>query len=70
MVVRNGPGNDRGIIALAGIIENDPNNTVYADQYIIGLTDHGFWRQRPQDAVSLLFTYVTAKQRFYDCPTD
>jgi porin len=63
MVVRNGPGDDEGIIALAGIIENDPNNTVYADQYFVGVTDRGFWSERPQDAVSFLFTYVTASDR-------
>jgi porin len=63
MVLRNGPGDDEGVIALAGIIENDPNNTVYADQYFVGLTDRGFWDTRPQDAVSFLFTYVTASDR-------
>jgi porin len=63
MVVRNGPGDDEGLIALAGIIENDPNNTVYADQYFVGMTDRGFWSERPQDAISFLFTYVTASDR-------
>ena len=62
-VIRNGEGDDEGLIALAGIIENDPNNTVYADQYFVGMTDRGFWQARPQDAVSLLFTYVTASDR-------
>lgn len=63
MLVRNGPGDDQGLIALAGFVGNDPNNTVYADQYYAGLEDRGFWPARPQDALSLLFTYVSASDR-------
>ena len=63
MVFRNGPGDDNGIIALAGLVENDPNNTAYADQYFVGLVDKGFWAARPNDAVALLFTYVTVSDR-------
>ena len=63
MLVRNGAKDDEGIIALAGIIENDPNNTQYADQYFVGLVDRGFWSARPRDAVSFLFTYVTVSDR-------
>jgi porin len=63
MLVRQGEKSDEGIIALAGVIENDPNNTVYADQYYVGLVDRGFWTSRPRDAVALLFTYVTASDR-------
>ncbi len=42
MLVRNGPGDDRGLIALAGIIENDPNNTQYGQQYFAAFLDRGF----------------------------
>ena len=63
MLIRNGDGDDNGLIALAGYILNDPNNTVYADQYFAGLTDRGFWSDRPQDTVSVLFMYVTASDR-------
>lgn len=63
MLMRNGDGDDNGLIALAGYILNDPNNTVYADQYFAGLTDRGFWSDRPQDTVSFLFMYVTASDR-------
>ena len=63
MLMRNGDGGDAGLIALAGYILNDPNNTAYADQYFAGLTDHGFWSDRPRDAVSFLFTYVTVSDR-------
>lgn len=58
MLVRNRPGDDQGLIALAGVVRNDPNNTVLADQYFVGATDRGFWAARQQDAVSLLFTYA------------
>jgi len=64
MLVRNGPGNDDGVIALAGAINNDPDHTVYAQQYFVGAVDRGFWQQRPQDAVAVLFTYVAASGRF------
>jgi porin len=63
MLVRNGPGNNEGIIALAGFIRNDPNNTTYAEQYFAGLLDRGFWAARPQDSVNLLFTYVSVSPR-------
>jgi porin len=63
MLARNGPGDDEGIIALAGIVKNDPNNTVYADQYFVGLVDNGFWKARPKDGVSFLFTYVGTSDR-------
>jgi porin len=63
MLIRNGDGDDQGLIALAGYILNDPNNTVYADQYIAGFIDHGFWKDRPRDSFQMLFIYVTASDR-------
>ncbi|HTJ64176.1 MAG TPA: carbohydrate porin [Alphaproteobacteria bacterium] len=63
MLFRNGDGNDNGVVALAGYILNDPNNTVYADQYIVGVIDKGFWAARPQDQFGILFSYVTASDR-------
>jgi porin len=63
MLVRNGPGDDEGLIALAGFIDNDPNNTAYADQYFVGMLNRGFWSARPRDAVGLLFTYVGISDR-------
>jgi len=59
MLVRQGPGGDQGIIALAGFIDNDPNHTEYAQQYFAGVIDRGFWAARPQDAINFLFNYVT-----------
>jgi porin len=58
MLVRQGPGDDEGIIALAGFIDNDPNHTQYAQQYFAGVVDRGFWAARPQDAVNFLFNYI------------
>jgi porin len=59
MLVRQGEGDQDGIIALAGFIHNDPNNSPYAEQYVAGLLDRGFWRARPQDTMGLLFSYNT-----------
>lgn len=58
MLVRQGPGANHGIIALAGFIDNDPNHTAYAQQYFVGVVNRGFWPARPDDAVSLLFNYI------------
>jgi porin len=59
MLLRQGPGDQDGIIALGGLVHNDPANSVYAEQYFAGVLDRGFWRGRPQDAVGMLFTYNT-----------
>jgi porin len=37
MLVRNGPGDQDGIIALAGFVANDPENSTYAQQYFAGV---------------------------------
>ena len=63
MLLRDGPADTDGIIALGGFVRNDPNNTAYADQYFAGLLDRGFWAARPQDGVGLLFTYVSVSGR-------
>ncbi len=59
MLLRQGPGDQDGIIVLGGFIHNDPANSVYAEQYFAGVLDRGFWQARPQDAVGMLFTYNT-----------
>jgi porin len=59
MLVRQGPGDQDGIIVLGGYIHNDPINSVYADQFFAGVLDRGFWGARPQDAMALLFNYST-----------
>jgi porin len=57
MLLRNGSGDQDGIIALGGLVANNANNSAYAQQYFAGLLDYGFWRARPQDGFGLLFTY-------------
>ena len=59
MLLRQGPGDQGGIIALVGFVHNDPTNSAYAEQYFAGVLDRGFWRTRPHDAAGLLFTYNT-----------
>ena len=63
MLARNGPGDDDGVIALAGFIHNDPNNTQYAHQYFAAFLDHGIFDARPKDCVAILFTYVGVSDR-------
>ncbi len=59
MLVRQGSGDQDGIIALVGFVHNNPENSTYAEQYFVGALDRGFWPSRPQDTVALLFTYNT-----------
>ena len=59
MLVRNGPGDQDGLIALGGFVHNNADNSPYEDQYFAGLLDYGFWRARPEDGVGLLFTYIS-----------
>ncbi len=59
MLVRQGDGDQDGIIALAGFAHNNPNVSAFAEQYFGGLIDRGFWRARPEDAVALFFNYNT-----------
>lgn len=63
MLVRNGDGDKNGLIALAGLIKNDGNNTQYDSQYFLGLLDRGFWAARPDDGIGLLATYVAISGR-------
>ena len=58
MLLRNGDGDQDGLIALGGIVENDADNSPYAQQYFAGLLDRGFWHARPEDTVAFLFTYI------------
>lgn len=63
MLVRQGHGDADGIIALAGFTHNDPNNSVYAEQYFLGVIDRGFWAARPEDTIALLFDLNTVSGR-------
>ena len=57
MLIRNGPGDQQGLIVLGGFIHNNTDNSPYGDQYFAGLLDYGFWHARPEDGAGLLFTY-------------
>ncbi len=59
MLLRQGAGDQDGIIALAAFAHNDPNVSAFAEQYFAGLVDRGFWHARPEDAVALFFNYNT-----------
>ena len=59
MLLRNGPGENNGVTALAGFAHSDPKVSAYAQQYYAGVVDHGFWAARPQDSAGLLFLYYT-----------
>ncbi len=63
MLVRNGPGPVDGLVALAGFIHNDPNNSAYAEEYFAGTLLGNFWRVRPRDIVGLLLSYNTVSGR-------
>jgi porin len=63
MLLRQGAGATAGIIALAGFVHNDPNNSVYAEQYFVGALDQGFWKTRPLDTIGLLASYNTVSGR-------
>lgn len=59
MLLRHSKGDQSGLIALAGFVHNDPQNSSYAEQYFVGLLDKGFWAARPDDGVGMLFSYDT-----------
>jgi porin len=59
MLVRQGNGDTDCLIVLGGFIHNDPDRSVYAEQYIVGLLDRGFWAARPKDTVGVMFSYNT-----------
>ena len=59
MLLRQGPGDQDGIIVIGSFARNDPNRSAYAEQYTAGLIDRGFWKERPKDTVGLLFDYST-----------
>jgi porin len=57
MLMRNGGGDQDGIIALGGVVDNNADNSSYAQQYFAGLLDRGFWHARPEDGAAVLFSY-------------
>ena len=59
MLLRQGKGDMDGLIALGGVIHNDPVNSSYAEEYFAGLLDRGFWPARADDTLGLLVSYDT-----------
>jgi porin len=59
MLVRQGSGDQDGIIALAAFAHNNPNVSAFAEQFFAGLIDRDFWHARPEDAVAFFFNYNT-----------
>ena len=59
MLLRNGPGDDAGLILLGAFVHNSPDTSAYENQFTAGLLDKGFWSTRPQDTVGALLTYQT-----------
>jgi porin len=57
MLMRNGQGDQDGLIALAGHVHNNPENSTYAVQYFAALVDRAFWDARPLDTMGVLFTF-------------
>ena len=63
MLVRQGKGDLDGITLFGGFVHNETQNSVYAEEYFLGLLDGGFWKARPQDTIGLLFGYNTVSGR-------
>jgi porin len=57
MLVRNGPGEQDGVIAFAAFVRGDPAISAFATQVTAGLLDRAFWGARPQDQIGALVTY-------------
>ncbi|MCB8882678.1 carbohydrate porin [Acidisoma cellulosilytica] len=57
MLIRQGEGDQAGLIGLAGYMHSNPDTLIYQDEAFAGLVDQGFWKVRPQDSIGLLFIY-------------
>ena len=63
LLVRNGPGDTDGLVGLGGFVHNDPNNSVYAEEYFAGALLGNFWAARSKDVLGLLVSYNTVSGR-------
>lgn len=63
MLIRQGKGDQAGLIGLAGYIHSNPTTIIYQNELYAGLIDQGFWHARPDDAVGLLFIYQTVSDQ-------
>ena len=58
MLLRHGAGATNGLIAFGALFHNDNSTSTRTSQAEIGAVDHGFWKARPQDGISLGFSYL------------
>jgi len=63
MVVRQGPGDDNGVILLAAYVHNSPDTSMFEHFAWIALLDTGFWAARPLDRIGLSGTYYKLSPR-------
>ena len=59
MFIRQGKGDDAGVIGLLGFVHNTPQTMIYQNELYAGMVDQGFWHARPEDTIGLLFIYQT-----------
>jgi porin len=57
MFIRQGDGDQAGLIGILGYMHSNPSTIVYQDEAYVGLLDQAFWKARPQDTIGLLFIY-------------
>ena len=57
MLLRNGPGQDDGLILMGAYAHNSPDTSVFEHFAWIGLLNRGFWAARPQDQIGVGITY-------------
>ncbi len=58
MIMRNGPGDTNGLIALAAYYHNSARVSTRTSQAEAGLIDSGFWKARPLDTIDLGFSWI------------
>src|SRR4051794_38646140 len=63
MIFRNGPGDDDGLILLAGYVHDDPATFLRSDEVFGGFVDRGFWPARPKDTLGVMFSYQKLSNR-------
>jgi porin len=59
MFIRQGKGDEAGLIGLLGFVHDTPQTMIYENELYAGLVDQGFWHARAEDTIGLLFIYQT-----------
>ena len=63
MFIRQGKGDEAGLIGLLGFVHDTPQTMVYENELYAGLVDQGFWHARSEDTIGLLFIYQTVSSQ-------